>query len=587
MLNWDLRDLKDSMDSKESVEFLVSEFKVNFDGKGRINVQNLTKVIEKYEIIIQKLEKISAYAFLQLQTRLNEQTALEYYQQTSEWLSRIQANLVFFDVELLKLDLQTIQNELKNNKFLPWIENCFRFKGHILSRETEEILALKQTTSNNSWLRMYDEILSAATFDLNGEPKTLSEITETANHDDNPKTREKASKALGHGLKQYAFYIKTIYNNVILDWGIDSDIRNYDSALRESPRHVANNIDKESVDNLRKAVIGGYKETAHKYYKLKAKLLNFDKLQYWDRNATVKKSAFLNKKFSYKDAVDITLDSYKQFSPEFAGIAKMFVEKSWIDVLPKVGKASGAFSHHASVEVHPYILLNFFNGVRDVSTLAHELGHGIHQTLAGKNGALLADTPITLSEVASLFGEKLVFENLLKYAENDLEKIDLICSKLDDTMNSVIRQIAFFEFEREAHEARRRKELSIEDLSIIWMTKQKECLGEYVILDNCVSNYWCYISHFFQCPFYVYAYAFGEILVNSLYNLYRNTTNKADFVQKYINMLSNGGIEKYDVAAFKFGLNVKTAEFWQNGVQVIARQVNDLEALCARSLRRP
>lgn len=569
------------MDSLESVEFFVSDFKNAFVNK--INVKNLAEALETYENIAKKLEKISAYAFLQLQTKLNNQDSIEHYQKISEWLSKIQANLVFFDIELLKLDLKLIQKELKSNKFLPWIENCFRFRDHMLSREAEEVVALKQTTSRNSWLRMYDEILSMMDFDIDGQKKKLPEITEIANHSNNRNIREKASKALSEGLKKHSFYIKSIYNNIVLDWSIDANLRKYEKL--EDPRHVSNNIDSESVEKLREAVVESYKETAHEYYKIKAKLLGVDRLQYWDRNASIKKSKFLDKKFSYEDAVNVTLNSYKQFSAKFESIARMFVEKAWIDVMPSHGKTSGAFSHHASVEVHPYILLNFFGNIRDASTLAHELGHGIHQVLASKNGALLAETPITLSEVASLFGEKLVFENLMKTTQNDLEKIDLMCSRLDDTMNSVVRQIAFFEFEREAHRARKQKELSIEDLSNIWLRKQKECLGKHVIIDDCISNYWCYISHFFQCPFYVYAYAFGEILVNALYDVYQNSQDRADFVEKYTNMLAQGGIERYDVALSKFKLDVKNSAFWEKGAKVIARQVKDLEALCGCSLR--
>ncbi len=550
MLSWQLQDLQVSMDSRESVELFVSAFKNKFSRT--LNLENLSEAVEIYEDIVRKLEKISAYAFLQLQTKLNNQNSIEYYQQISEWLAKMQAELVFFDVELLEINIEEIQKKLKNNKFLPWIENCFRYRQHMLSRDAEEVLALKQSTSNSSWGRLYDEILSMATFEMdNASKKTLPEIIEIANHSYDPIEREKASKSLGKGLEQYSFYIKTIYNNIMLDWSIDSNLRKYEHP--ESMRHVSNNIDQISVDNLRRAVVEDYKETSHKYYKIKAKLLGKKKIQYWDRNASIRKSRFFDREFSYEEAVDITLNSYRYFSPEFAQIAQTFVEKSWIDVMPAVGKTSGAFSHHASVEVHPYILLNFFGKVRDISTLAHELGHGIHQTLASQNGALLAETPITLSEVASLFGEKLVYENLLKTTQNDLEKI-------------------------------KRKELSISDLSAIWMQKQQECLGEYVILDNCLQNYWCYISHFFRSPFYVYAYSFGEILVNALYDSYENSSNKSDFVAKYTNMLSKGGGEKYDCAMASFGLDVNRTDFWQKGVDVIAKQVNDLEALCGHSL---
>lgn len=561
------------MADKNAIEFLIFKFKEKFEG--RVNIHNLNSAISSYEEIIGMLEKISAYAFLNLQTQLQNQRALEYYQDISEWLSQCQADLVFFDIELVKLDLKSID---KNSKYFPWIENCFRFKDHLLSNNEEKILALKQTTSISSWMRMYDEILARMKFNFKGENISLPEVIEIANHDDDGENRKIAALALAKGLNDHEFYIKSIYNNIILDRSIDNNIRKYNYC--EEFRHLSNNIDRESVEHLRDAVVENYKRTAHKYYEIKAKLLGKERLEYWDKNASVKKSKILDKKFSYEEAVDITLRGFNKFSPEFKDIAQQFINSGWIDVMPSPGKTSGAFSHHCSCEIHPYILLNFFGSIRDVSTLAHELGHGIHQVLAARNGPLLADTPITLSEVASLFGEKLIFEELLSGATNNLEKVDLLCSKLDDTINSVIRQIAFFEFERSVHNKRKERELSARDISNIWMEKQNECLGLYVNIDERTSNYWCYISHFFQAPFYVYAYAFGEIFVNALYKKYK-TSDKEEFTKKYTLMLSNGGIEKYDVAASKFDLDPKSMEFWNTGVDVIANQVNELEDLCA------
>jgi oligoendopeptidase F len=384
---------------------------------------------------------------------------------------------------------------------------------------------------------------------------------------------------MGNVLKQHSFYIKHIYNNVILDHSINARLRKYESP--EDVKHVHNNIEKESVDYLRQAVVEGYKSTSHRYYQIKAKLLGKDRLKYWDRNVSVKKSEILDRKFSYDEAVDIVLKGYSEFSQEFCGIAKKFVENGWIDVMPKPGKTSGAFLHQGSCDLHPYILLNFFGSLRDVSTLAHELGHGIHQMLAAPNGPLLAEIPLTLAETASLFGEKLIFESTLKNASSDLEKVDMLCSKLDDTMNSVIRQIAFFEFEREVHSERQKKELSAEDISSIWMKGQLESLGEYVEIEEEVTSHcWSYISHFFHSPFYLYSYAFGEIFVNSLYNRYVNLEDKRNFVNKYTCLLSNGGMKGYDVAASEFGLNVKSLAFWRDGMTAIEEQVNDLEALC-------
>jgi oligoendopeptidase F len=290
----------------------------------------------------------------------------------------------------------------------------------------------------------------------------------------------------------------------------------------------------------------------------------------------------LKREFKYEESTKIVLNTFGSFSQTFEEIAERFVKNGWIDVYPKEGKTSGAFSHGCSHDVHPYVLLNHFGTIRDVFTLAHELGHGIHQTLSSRNGPILSDTPITLSEVASLFAENMLFEKMFETASNDLEQIDLLCSRLDDSINSVVRQIAFFKFERKVHELRRAGELSFAEISGVFLEMQNECLGEYVHVDECISCYWCYISHFFHTPFYVYAYAFGDMFVKALYKSYR--TDASMFVEKYMNMLSRGGIDKYDVAASNFGLNTMELKFWEDGVSSIADQVKYLETLCDHSV---
>jgi oligoendopeptidase F len=333
---------------------------------------------------------------------------------------------------------------------------------------------------------------------------------------------------------------------------------------------------------LTDSVVDQYKSTSHKYYELKARLLKKEKLEYWDRNAQINRSGLLKKKFEYHDAVRLVLETFGSFSAIFEKIAGDFIEKGWIDVYPRDGKTSGAFSHGCSPDVHPYILLNHFDGLRDVFTMIHELGHGIHQTLSSSNGPLLAITPVTLSEVASLFAEKLLFEKMLETSSNNPEKIDLLCFRLDNTINSIMRQVAFFKFERMAHEARRNGEFSTQSLSELFIDVQRECLGTYVNVDDCISRYWGCISHFFHSPFYVYAYAFGEIFVNALFNSRQLLGEQ--FIEKYIRMLSRGGIDSYDIAASEFDLNPLRVEFWRDGVQSIADQVQYLEALCGRSV---
>ena len=575
---WKLEDIYNSPSDEqlrkdqEFVKSSVSDFKQKYQNK--LSVDFLVASINEYESIIGMIEKIASYSFLYTQTRLDDSDALAFYQKTVEFLTSVESELVFYELEVAKLDYnKTIE---VSGDYRSWIEGLFRFKDHMLSTQVEETLSKKSITSIIGWIRLYDEILSRIDFDFEGKTISLPEIMEIASHSNNSEKREKASRIAGSRLEQESFYIKHIYNNILVDKSTNDKLRGY--AKPESSRHLNNNIDQISVDNLADAVVDGYKETSQKYYKLKAKLLNKTNFEYWDRNAPVQLSEILNRKFEYREACDIVLNMFGRFSRVFQDIARDFIEKSWIDVYPAKSKTSGAFSHSCCCDVHPYILLNYFGSVRDISTLAHELGHGIHQTLSSKNGSLLSNTPITLSEVASLFSEKLLFEDMYQQTKNDLERIDLICSKLDDTINSVMRQIAFFEFERRAHELRKERELSNQDFCKIFLDTQNECLGSAVNIDPVIGNYWTYISHFFHSPFYVYAYAFGEIFTNALYETYKKSGS--EFVETYIDVLSRGGIDRYDVVASRFGLDTGSVKFWKSGVELIKDQVNNLETLC-------
>ncbi|MDR1476221.1 MAG: M3 family oligoendopeptidase [Holosporales bacterium] len=586
---WCLEDIYKSPDDRQlgvdrnSVQALAMEFKSCF--RGKILPENLSDAIAAYEKIAKILIRLESYAFLCLQTNLNNEKILSFYRYITEFVSNTESSIVFFKIEISKLDEIAVMNACSENpvlaKYKSWLLNCFKYKEHLLADETEEALFQKQLTANDAWIRLYDELLARLEFVFDGESKRLPEIIEIANHSATSETREKASKTISEKLTEAGFYINHIYCNILLDRAIDDRLRKYDKP--ESFRHLENNIGQDVVDFLADTVTEQYATIAHKYYRLKSYLMKKKQLEYWDRNAQINLSGFLEKKFEYHEATRIVLETFGAFSDTFGHIARDFIEKRWIDVYPKDGKASGAFSHSCSTDIHPYILLNYFDSMRDVFTLAHELGHGIHQTLSGKeNGPLLAATPITLSEVASLFAEKLLFEKLFESSASDLEKIDLLCSRLDNTINTVIRQIAFFKFERAAHEARRTGEFSTQALSEIFIKTQRECLGEFVNVDDCISCYWCYISHFFHAPFYVYAYSFGEIFVNALFGARQIMGNP--FVEKYTRMLSRGGIDSYDVAASEFGLNPLKVEFWRNGVQSIADQVEYLEALCDYSV---
>lgn len=585
--DWNLKDIYHSpydecLESDvEETEHLISDFA---QYKESLEISNLGQAILDYEQIVRLVERISSYAFLYLQTRLDDTEALAFYQKKVEWFCDVNSKTTFFHSAISRLDFEEVQKSFEKDeilkKYQSWILNCFRYKDHLLSDEAEEVLAKKFVTSNNAWLRIYDEILGCMKFEFEKKQQTLTEVLETANHAKEHERRESASRVASENLQNASFYIKHIYNNIILDNSIESKLRRYEKP--ESFRHLGNNVDQQCIDFLTDSVVEGYGQTTHKYYAIKAKILGKENFEYWDRNVSVKLSSIFNQEFDYKSGTKIVLETFDEFSPVFRDIASDFINKSWIDVYPKQSKTSGGFARSCSVDVHPYILLNFFNTIRDVSTLAHELGHGIHQSLSARNGALLAETPINLSEVASLFSEKLLFEKLFESAKSREEKIDLLCWKLDDTMNSIMRQIAFFKFERLVHDQRAEKELSVEDFSKAFLQTQRECLGPSVRVDDCIGIYWTYISHFFQSPFYVYAYAFADIFVNALYKKYKKIGE--EFKDKYILMLSKGGIDRYDIAAKSFGLFPSEKEFWKDGVSAIAKQVEDLEILYNASI---
>jgi oligoendopeptidase F len=576
-LTWDLGAVESSEADVEKLRSVVAKFCKKY-GSGKLKVDNLDKAIPAYEDICTAMSKVMTYAYLNLQTDLQNHEKQKFFQKMSEMNTAISADIVFFTVDMLNLKLKDIQKKLKNSKYIPWIENSFRFKDHMLSHEGEKVMTMKSLAGSSAWCNLYDELMTRIEFDFKGEPKTLSEICSIAAEDDDRDNRKKASVALGKGLKENEFLVKSIYNNLVLDWSTDSSLCRYKAP--EEMRHVSNNIDQKAVDYMLKASVDAFSRITHRFYMLKAKLLGHDKLEYWDRSVVIKKTSFLDRHFTYEESSDVVLNAFKEFSPVFHKIAAEFIERGWIDVMPKKGKTSGAFAHPGSVDTHQYILLNFMGRYHDVLTEAHELGHGIHQSLASKKGTLLSETPITMAEIASIFCENIVYEKIKQEADTDQKKIEILCMKLDGTMASLFRQISFFLFEKRVHEKRAAGVLSTEELSVLWMETLKEYLGPYVNIDDCISNYWEYIQHFFHSPFYVYSYSFAEILVNALYDCYKNSLRKEAFVEKYIEMLSQGGAERYDVALKKFGLDPGSASFWKSSMKVFEAQVDELENLC-------
>ncbi|MBP01770.1 MAG: hypothetical protein CMM25_03020 [Rhodospirillaceae bacterium] len=401
-------------------------------------------------------------------------------------------------------------------------------------------------------------------------------LTKALNYlsDANSKTRENAAHAISTALNEKSDVFCFITNVVAKDKAIDDDWRNYSSSI--SSRNIANLLEDHVVDALVATVQGSYEKTSHRYYRLKADWLNKTQLNFWDRNAPLPGSN--DSIISWGEAKEIVLASYKGFSPTMGEIGSEFFEKNWIDAAPSPGKASGAFSHPTVPSANPFILLNYMGSQRDVMTLAHELGHGVHQVLAAEQGPLLCNTPLTLAETASVFGEMLTFRQLLNNISSKEEKRVLIANKIEDMLNTVVRQIAFHLFEAEVHAERRNGELSLERINQIWMQVQSDSLGPAIRLDKAYECYWMYVSHFVHVPFYVYAYAFGDCLVNSLYKVYSEKTI-INFEERYLELLRSGGKFRHKELLLPFGLDASNPLFWSKGIQSITDLIDELEEL--------
>ena len=416
---WDLSDLYQSISDnsiikdKSQIEKLVESFRNDY--KGRISIRNLKNAILRYEKIMVMQSKLSLYSMLYTCTRQNDDNALSFEQSISEWNANIDSKLVFFAIEITRLEPNALNKAIEKDaelaKYKSWILDVTKYKKHLLENDVEEALSKKDLVASKAWRKFYEETLNRVEIDFKGKKVRLPDLLEIASENKDPKTREQAFRAISKRFKEENFYVKHTYNNILLNRSIEDKLRNYDKP--ESFRHLLNNIDQKSVDALTGAVVESYAKISHRYYKLKAKLLGREKIEYWDRNAPINLSSILDKKISYESGTKMILDVFGKFSGTFKDIASDFINKGWIDVYPRKGKRNGAFAIGGfSSEIHPYLFLNYFDSISDVSTLAHELGHGIHFALSMKNGPLLSWPPMTLGEVVSLFAEQLLFEEI-------------------------------------------------------------------------------------------------------------------------------------------------------------------------------
>ena len=588
---WDLTDFYESISALalqqdlNQLDTLTTDFEKQYVGRicpAYANAQELAKSVEDYEIIQERIGKIMSYAYLNYAVNQNDPEVLQFFQQMQEKITTLSTRLIFFTLDLNGLDEAQLESLfLESPKLLyyrPWIESVRLFRPHQLDPSLEKLLHEKSVSGRNAWIRLYDETLARLSFKVEDEAfqevqtLTLTELLDLVSHPSR-QVRKKAMEALNEGITQILPLFSLVFNTLAKDKETEDTWRKYAHPMAE--RNLSNQVEGEVVDALIQATKKWYPKLSHRYYALKAKWMGLPQLEYWDRNAPLPEASPAT--LSWEEAKTLVLEAYERFSPEMASLGEQFFSKSWIDAACDKGKTSGAFSHPTVPSVHPYILMSYQGKPRDVATLAHELGHGIHQCLAAPQGALMSDTPLTIAETASVFGEMLVFQELLNKVTDPIQKRSLLASKVEDMLNTVVRQIAFCDFEKQFHERRKKGELLSEEIADLFLSTQSEALGAAVNLSPTVRYFWAYISHFIHAPFYVYAYAFGDCLVNSLYALFEE--GHPNFQEKYLELLKAGGSKRYPELLEPFGLNAGDPSFWEGGLKMIEGFIDELERL--------
>ena len=541
-------------------------------GKGGVA---LAQAVREFEALNDIMGRIVSYASLLYAADTADPRRQKFYGDIQEKITAISSKLLFFPLELNRLDDAALEKAMSDpalGHYRPWIEDLRKEKPYQLEDKLEQLFHEKAVTARGAWDRLFNETMTSLRFKIDGEKLSL-EPTLNRLLDPDGKKRKEAAEALAKVFKDNVRLFTHITNTLAKDKEISDRWRGFADVA--DSRHLANRVEREVVDALVAAVRDAYPRLSHRYYAMKAKWLGKKTLMYWDRNAPLPEEP--KQVIDWKDAQETVLTAYGNFSPRMADIAGRFFAEGWIDAPVREGKSQGAFSHPTVPSAHPYILLNYQGKPRDVMTLAHELGHGVHQVLANAQGPLMAPTPLTLAETASVFGEMLTFKKLLDQAPTKRERRALLAAKVEDMLNTVVRQIAFYSFERQVHEERREGELTAERLGEIWLDVQRESLGPAIELRPEYESFWCYIPHFIHSPFYVYAYAFGDCLVNSLYAVYE----KADkgFAERYLDMLAAGGTKHHKELLAPFGLNASEPHFWSMGLKVIEGLIDELEEM--------
>jgi oligoendopeptidase F len=584
---WNLSDLYSAIDAPEvtrDLDRLDAEcvvFENDYKGKlaggtaGEGGGLWLAGAVKRYEAIDDLAGRLSSYAGLVHAGDSVDPVISKFYGDVSERLTNASVHLLFFALELNRIDDAVIDQAMRNAElahYRPWLEDLRKDKPYQLEDRVEQLFHEKSQSGYAAWNRLFDQTISALRFKLSGKELAIEPTLNLLQDRDGAK-RKAAAQALAKTFKANERTFALITNTLAKDKEISDRWRGFKDVA--DSRHLNNRVEREVVDALVSAVRAAYPTLSHRYYRLKAGWFKKKKLPHWDRNAPLPFAA--SGAIAWGDAKNMVLSAYRGFSPDMAAIAERFFTDRWIDAPVRPGKAPGAFSHPTTPSAHPYVLMNYQGKPRDVMTLAHELGHGVHQVLAAGNGALMAPTPLTLAETASVFGEMLTFRRLLGETKSAKQRQALLAGKVEDMINTVVRQIAFYTFERAVHSERKDGELTARRLGEIWLSVQSESLGPAIDIRPGYENFWMYIPHFIHSPFYVYAYAFGDCLVNSLYGAYEHA--QAGFADRYLAMLSAGGTKHYSELLKPFGLDAKDPQFWNGGLSVISGMIDELEEM--------
>ena len=580
---WDLTDLYAAPDAPDLlrdldwVDTACADFAHDYEGRlATLDAAAMLAAVRRYERIETVAGRIMSYAGLRYYQLTTDSQRAKFMSDCQDRITSATTPLVFWSLEFNRLPDDHLAGLLAADadlaRYTPVFDRMRAMKPHQLSDELERFLHDQSTVGAAAWNRLFDETIAGMTFDVDGAALNI-EGTLNLLTDPDRAQREKATHALIAGFRGHLKTFARVHNTLAKEKEIEDRWRKMPTP--QHGRHLSNHVEPEVVQALRDAVVAAYPRLSHRYYRLKARWLGLEKLQVWDRNAPLPQED--TRLVPWAEAEATVLDAYAAFDPKLADLARPFFSRGWIDAGVKPGKAPGAFAHPTVTEVHPYVMLNYLGKPRDVMTLAHELGHGVHQVLAAGQGELLSSTPLTLAETASVFGEMLTFRRLLANAATPAERKTLLAGKVEDMINTVVRQIAFYDFECRLHAARAQGELTPEDIGSLWLSVQTESLGDAFDFVDGYDTFWAYIPHFVHSPFYVYAYAFGDGLVNALYAVYEE--GDPDFRAKYFAMLAAGGSQHHKDLLAPFGLDASDPTFWSKGLSMIEGFIDQLEAM--------